>query len=542
MRLGSTQRTSKWLTSQLDDLKRQIESDQGEITELQKKLGVIGFDEKNSDYLQTEALNSLTKASNDAMIARILSEAKLRYLKDSDPNLVEGEVNLMTQGGPSSQQNSLLQNLRNQQAQVASAYASLLSQFGPNYPEVKQTKAQLSEITLEVSAEEERILNQANLSYRAASANEAMAKDALKQETSKTFSAHNDLVRYVLLLHDYQSHRTLYEALVEKLREAGITSGLEAAEVDVVDLADLPAIPNPPGPVLQLLGGIGIGLIFGSLCAFLLERLDSRISSADQAERVADIPLLATIPRMIRKTLNAAPGERRTDSITNPGTRYAEALQVLRSSILLARPGAPPKRILITSAVPTEGKSTTAINLAATFARHRARTILIDADLRRGVQDKRLGLEGSAGVTNVLTGSVTLEDAIQQVPDHESLFFLQAGPHPPDAAVLTASAEMASLIEMCSQRFDFVIIDTPPILGISDTIHLGQLAEVAILVVREQFSTRNAVRSAIARLKNSNIPLLGFALNNVDLSAHAYSYAYKSYYNGYYTDSKEDGQ
>ncbi len=543
MRFGSTKRASGWLIGQLDDLKEQIERDQTNIIDLQKKLGVIGLTEQNAEYLQTLTLNSMTKAASDATIERIVAEAKLRYLEDSDPNLMEGEVNLLTQGSSAGGQNSLLQNLRNAQAQAASNYARLLAQFGPNYPDVRQQKAQLEEIKGEVKTEQQRILNQAKLSYNAASANEKMDKDVLEQKTGAAFHSGGDMVKYVLLLHDYDSHRSLYEGLIQRLREAGITSGLEAGEIDIVDLADLPVIPNPPGPILLLAGALFAGLIGGCFVALALDALDTRVTSTEQVTRAIALPFLGTLPHFDRgkgKRNSSGPPER---GMAAPSSQYAEAVQSLRSTILLAKPGMPPKILLITSAVPAEGKSTTARNLALAFARHRARVLLIDCDLRRGSQATAMGISTAKGLSNLLTQGLPLDEVVESVSGVENISILPAGPIPPDPAVLMGSKEMSRIIEECAGRFDFVILDSAPILGLSDTINLGQIADAAILVVREGSSSRKAIQEANRKMQSARLPVVGFVMNDVDLRVHAYSYGYGyGKYQGYYTDSAEKGQ
>lgn len=541
MRYGSTKRVSEWLIGQLDDLRQQIERDQTEIIELQKKLGVIGLNEQTAEYLQTQSLNSMTKAASEATIERILAEAKLRYLEDSDPNLMEGEINPLNQGSSISAQNSLLQNLRNAQAQAASNYARLLAQFGPNYPDVKQQKAQLEEINNEVKTEQQRILNQAKLSYNTASANEKMDTDVLGQKTNEAFKSGGDMVRYVLLLHDYQSHRSLYEELVQRLREAGITSGLEAGEIDIVDLADLPVIPNPPGPLLLLTGTLFLGLIGGSFLALTIDSLDSRVKTAEQAQRVARLPLLAILPHAERRKQKGEVPTALLPMFVAPGSHYAEAIQTLRTSILLAIPGLPAKVLLVTSATSGEGKSTTARSLAIVSARHRARTLLIDCDLRKGTQAVAFGINNVKGVSSVLTQQTSLDNAVEKVSGFDNLFVLAAGPHPPDPAVLIGSKQMSDLIDECRDRFDFIVIDSAPILGLSDTINLGQLADVTILVIREGLSNRKAIRDAVTRMNRTKCPLVGFALNDVDFHAHAYHYRYGKN-EGYYREPTEDRQ
>ena len=542
IRYGATQRASTWLIEQLKDLQEQVGTDQAALTQLQGKLGIIGLDDKTSNFLSAESLDAMTKAQSDATIARIIAEAKLKFLKESDPNLIEGETNVLSQGTVPTvnPQNGLLQSLRISQAQLAANYAHLLAQYGPNYPDVKQVKAQLDEITGQVKTEQERILNQAELAYDAAKSNEEMTNQTLSQKKDEVFASSGDMVKYVILLHDYESHRALYEELIQRLREAGITSGMEAGEIDVVDLADVPGLPIPPGPLLLFTGFGFAGIVAGCFIAIGLNALDTRVATQEQAEQALGLPMLAMIPHL---KFGVAPGAKvsgEMSPIAAPNSHFAEAVQSLRTAILLTQAGSPPRVILVTSAVPGEGKSTTARNLAAGFARHHARVLLIDCDLRKGTLSKALGLPMSKGVSNVLTNQESFEAALQEVPGAEGLFALASGPYPPDPAVLTGSSEMARLIENSKSRFDFVILDSAPVLGLSDTINLGQFAEVIVQVVREKMSNRRAIRSAAMSIKGAHLPLIGFVINDVDPRNHSYGYGYDSYYNkGYYRDQAE---
>jgi succinoglycan biosynthesis transport protein ExoP len=542
IRYGATQRASAWLIEQLKDLKEQVGSDQSALTQLQGKLGIIGLDDKTSNFLSAESLDAMTKAESDATIARIIAEAKLKFLKESDPNLIEGETNVLSQGTMPTvnPQNGLLQSLRISQAQSAANYAHLLAQYGPNYPDVKQAKAQLDEITGQVKTEQERILNQAEIAYGAAKSNEEMTSQTLSQKKDEVFSSSGDMVKYVILLHDYESHRALYEELIQRLREAGITSGMEAGEIDVVDLADIPGLPVPPGPLLLFAGFGFAGIIAGCFVAIGVDALDTRVSTQEQAGQAMGIPMLSMIPHM---KYNVPPGGK-TDGqvppLAAPGSHFAEAIQSLRTAILLTQAGSPPRVILVTSAVPGEGKSTTARNLAAGFARHHARVLLIDCDLRKGTLSKALGLTVARGVSNVLTNQEPFEASVQKVPGTEGLFALASGPYPPDPAVLTGSSEMSKLIESCSNHFDFVILDSAPVLGLSDTINLGQFAEAIVQVVREKMSNRRAIRSAAMSIKAAHLPLIGFVINDVDPHNHFYGYGYDGYYSkGYYRNEAE---
>lgn len=541
IRYGATKRASGWLVDQLGGLQKKIEADQVELTELQSRLGIVGLDEKNSSYLYAGSLADLMKASNDATIERIVAEAKLRYLQDSNPNLIEGEINLLPEPSrPSSPSESLLQSLRAQQAQASSNYARLLSQYGENFPEVKQQKAQLDEINTEVKAEQQRIINQAKLSYDAASANEEMAANVVQRQKTKVFSSHDAMVKFVLLMHDYEADRELYEGLIQHLQEAGITSGLEAGDINVVDLADVPAVPDPPGPVVILAASVIGGLILGVFAALWLASMDHRISRAEQIEAIAGLPILAQVPHFrFEKKLTEPSISRRL--IIAQRSHYSEAMQSLRACLLLSRPGEAPRVILVTSAASNEGKSTTVINLGAAFARHGARVLIVDCDLRKGTIAPKLRIDSRVGLANVLTRQVSLESAIQEISEVPRLSVLVEGSKPPDPAVLIASDEMRELIERCRQKFDLVILDSPPVLGIADGLHLGHLADSVMLVVRENVSNRKAVQEAVSLLVSSHMPVVGCVLNDIDprASAYGYGYAYRDYYAGYYNDAEE---
>jgi succinoglycan biosynthesis transport protein ExoP len=541
MRYDANNRSSVWLLQQLGNLKQRVDKDQEELTKLQGQLGVVGFTQSTAQYLYGESLGELMKASDEATIERIVAEAKYRYLKDSDPNLIEGEINILPEAsGPTSEQ-SLLESLRATKAQSASAYARMLSELGPKNPEVVQQKAQLDAVTKEVDQEQQRILNQAQLSFNAASANETMANSKVESEKSKVFNSHDAMVRFVLLMQDYNSDRSLYESLISHLQEAGITAGLQAGDIDIVDMADLPGAPKQPKWWIAIILSVIVGLIFGCVAALWMANMDHRILGPEQVEKLTGLPVLAQVPHVKIDKGASGKGELPYLIATARRSHYAEAIQSLRASLMLTRPGASPKVILVSSSTPNEGKSLTVINLAATFARHGAKVLVCDCDLRRGTIAQRLRLSASKGVTSVLTRQMSLEEATQELPGVPGLFVLADGPRPPDAAVMIGSDEMRQVVAACREEYDIVILDSPPILGIADGLHLGQLADTVILVVRESVSNRKAVEETVSMMMASHLPVSGFVFNDVDPRAarYGYGYSYRDSYRDYYIDSKD---
>ena len=524
-RYGASKRSSGWLIHQLDDLKQQVERDQTDLTQLQSKLGVVGLNETGNDYLFAQSLNSLTKAASDATIDRIVAEAKYRFLQESDPGLIEGEVNLL--GGSNTAQGSLLQNLRNALATQSSNYARLLAQFGPNYPAVRQQKAQLDETTRQVKAEQGRILNQARLSYSAATSNEKMTERALSGKRGEAFSLQSDMVKYAILQHDYQAHRTLYETLISRLQEAGITAGLEGGEVDIVDLADVPTLPAPPGRLTYLLGSLATGFVLGCLLALLAEAISTSVITADQARRASSVPPLAILPHFT--------GGGGLDLAED--SPYLEAVESLRTSLLSTGPSLAPKVLLFTSAVSGEGKSTIAVHLAAVLAQHRARVLLVDCDLRHDTLGSRLGLSSSLGLGTVLRREARFETAVQSISAIPGLDVLPSGPlGPTRATILLGSAEMQGFLDLARERYDFVVLNGPPTLGLSDVLNVGRFADAVLLVIRSRVATRARIKQAEQRVQTAQLPLLGYVLNGVRPEFR--EYGYKGYGNSYAADAK----
>jgi capsular exopolysaccharide synthesis family protein len=526
-RFASTQRVSNWLSSQLDDLKQQVQTSQEQLMDLQKRLGILGFDPNHSQI--NASLEQLSKAANEARIARIIAESRYRMLNGMDPNSIEGSIETTPGTSPGE-----LNVLRGQIATAKAQYAQMESTLGPNHPQAKAAKAQIDELAREIETEQQRLLLQAKQNYLAARTNEDQTTGALENEKADAYKLRDDLVEYTLRQREFESNRNLYEGLLQRLRTAGVQAGLESLDIEVVDQAMIPAAPVLRPQSTIILTMLFFGLLAGVILAFLLESLDTGLRSVAEIENITELPSLAIIPRARRasadlSTLSTA--ERNISSLSQPKSQFAEAFRSLRTALLLSTAGHPPKFILLTSATPSEGKTTAASNLACILAQGETRVLLIDADLRRPNVHHRFGLNGRVGLTTLLTGATTLQDSVQRVPEVPNLDVLVSGPVPPFPTEMLSSDAMARLLEHCGEVYTHVIIDSPPILSVTDGVILAREADAVVLVVRHGKSSKHVVRRARDLLLRSGAPITGIVLNAVDMSSPEYYgyYGYSSY-------------
>src|SRR6195952_1080725 len=353
--------------------------------------------------------------------------------------------------------------------------------------------------------------------YLIARSTESETASTLDTEKNNAYKLRDDLVEYTLRQREYESNRILYDGLRQRLRTAGVQAGLESLEIDVVDQALPPANPTVNSKSTIVIIALIFSFMIGVALSFLLESLDTGLRSIAEIEAITELPSLAIIPRS-RKTnaesaANLSPAQRNINVLTQPKSQFAEAIRSLRTSLLLSTTGHPPKYILFTSATPSEGKTTTASNLACVLAQRDTSVLLIDADLRRPNVHHRFGLNGKVGVTTLLTGATQLENTVQSVPEVPNLHILPSGPVPPFPTEMLTSQAMDDLLEQCGKLYTHVVIDSPPLLSVTDGILLARKANAVALVIRHGKSSKHVVRRARDLLLRAGAPIAGIVLN-----------------------------
>ncbi|HEY4379392.1 MAG TPA: polysaccharide biosynthesis tyrosine autokinase [Acidobacteriaceae bacterium] len=523
-----TKMVSNWLSTQLDELKTEVERSQQKMMDLQRKLGVLAYD---STHNQLQAsLEGLLAAEGTAKIARINAESRYMMVKEMDPNTIDGSIET-TPGTMPGQLNALRGQLATEKAQ----YQQLMGTLGPNHPQAAALQAKINELTSAINTEQSRIELQAKETYLAAKADEDKTEQELDAKKAEADKQGDDVVAFTVLKGEYDQNRTLYEALQQRLETAKVESGLDATEVDQVDKALPPVNPTLKRKSTIILTDTLFFLLGGIVIAFVVESLDTGLHNVQQIEAVMEMPSLAIIPKSKRssaeQTAAMSTAQRNINVLTQPKSQFTESFRSLRTSLLLATAGKPPQLILFTSATPSEGKTTTASNLACILSQGEARVVLIDADLRRPNVHHRFGLTGKIGLTTVLAGTTSLEDALQHVAETPNLDVLPSGPVPPFPSEMLSSEAMLALLAKLRTMYTHIVIDSPPVLSVTDAAILGRLADAAVLVIRHGKSSKNILRRARDLMLRSGTPMAGLVLNAVDLNSPEYQsyYGYTGY-------------
>jgi succinoglycan biosynthesis transport protein ExoP len=551
-RFESTMQASDWLSKQLVDLQMKVETSQEKLVKYQKEHEILGTDEKQN--IITEKLDEINKDLTGAESDRMQKEALYRLVQSGDPDAVAANATSI-QDGPSTGMSAsqFLDGLRAREADLKIQIADLNTQFGPAYPKLSQLNNQVKEVDAQIQAETKKIVEKIRGQYVAALQLENMLRDALEKQKQEANKLNESAIEYSLLKRDVDTNRQLYEGLLQKMKEAGVSAGLKSNNFRIVDSARPPLSPIEPNIPRNLMFAVLLGLASGVGLAFLLEGLDNTVRTTEQAQAISGLPSMGMIPLGSKsareganpKRLIIATSKEAVELVTQvrPQSQMAESYRALRTSLLLSNLGAPPKVIMVTSALPQEGKTTTSINTAVVLAQKGVRVLLIDADLRRPSIHKTLGMGPHSGLSNVLTGSTKLENAITRTAVLPNLFVLAAGTPPPNPAELLASANMRDVLNQLREEYDHIVIDTPPSLSVTDAVVLSPRADAVVLVIRSGQTTKQALRRSRDILTQVNAKIVGVLLNAVDLSSpdYYYYYEYQGKYARYYRDEDSQG-
>jgi exopolysaccharide transport family protein len=539
-RYESTTHATEWLANQLNDLQHQVEQSEQSLVDYQKKAGIVGLDDKQNTIMSK--LDDLNHALTVVQSDRAAKEANYQSMKSGLPEL--------SAAVPASSQ---IYKLRQQETDLKGQYAQAMAQFGEEYPKVVAIANQLKELQSAIQEENKRIATQVHSDYEISKSREQSLNGIFEEQKQSALELSERSVEYKILERDAQSYRDLYESLNKTLKQAQVLASLQSSNISVIDTPVVPSHPSRPNIPRNLAISAVIGIAFGFVGAFTMEMLDNRIYRPEEVAAIVNLPVLVSIPLYSEADENISdlpelPGHVGAQPIgliswQQPKSEWAEAYRALRTAMLLSSSGAPPKTLLVTSGLPQEGKSTTSLNIATVLAQRNRRVLLIDADLRRPSLHTVLNMKPEFGLSTVVAGETNLKDALiaTAVPN---LTVLPAGPLPPSPAELLGSDAMKRLLEECRNEFDFVIIDAPPVLSVTDSVILSVEVDAALIVIRAGYTTKHSLRRTCELLAGVGARVLGTVLNGMSIGiVDGYYYYGKTKYTDYYSSySPEEGK
>jgi succinoglycan biosynthesis transport protein ExoP len=530
-RYEATTDASKWLQSELDELSVKVRRSEDARIEYERANQIWTLDDKNN--VTTQRLGDLNKELTDAQSDSLKKQALYEFAKSGDLDAV-----------PQLRDNLVLQDMQKRRGDLSSQYTDAVNQYGPNFPKVQRLQAQMKELDEQIIRERKGITAQLESDYREAKQHEDLLSRALDEQKAEVNVMSGKMIQYNVLKREAEANKALYDSLQTKLKEAQISSGLKSSNIRIVDPAMIPSTPSRPAKTRNIALAILVGLVGGIGLALLREYLDNTVKTPDDVETLARLPSLAVVPAFtggatapkrsgLFRTAQTNGHEKRIELVAQhlPKSQMSEAFRALRTALLLSQPDHPPQVILVTSALPREGKTTAAANLAVTLAQLGDKTVLVDADLRKPGVGRllNLGTGKYAGLSSYLAGVSTLELVTVPHPAIPNLAAIPTGPLPPNPADLLSSHKLAEAIAELRKKYKFVVIDSPPIMAATDAVILSVQADGVLLVVRSGETPKEAFTRTRDLLISVKAHLLGVVLNAVDSSAPDYYYSYRYY-------------
>lgn len=542
LKYDATRQASGWMETQLDELKAKVEKSQQALVdyERQHSLNSVGSGAQDRENVEDQVLSDLSKDLTTAQAERIEKESLYNQVQADRAQIARLA------------HNDLLQRLEEKLSEEKQEYTEALAQYGPKYPRALRFQKQIDETQSQIGQEQDRVIDRIRLDYGTAVNRENLARAAVAREKEVLGGVNQLLVQHNILQRDFDANEQLYQNLIQRLKDATVSAGLRSTNVHQVDVALPPDRPIRPRKLLNISVATLAGLMLGIMLAFGQEALDHSIRSAEEIEALLAIPTLGTIPlhRLPRasRAYKALGGKSKSSGSSSrevalavaerPSSVIAEAYRALRTSVLLSLADHPPKTLLITSAAAGDGKTVTSVNLAMAMAQRKGPVLLVDADLRKTAISRIFNCDTQKGLTSVLAGVNRVDEVLHQYDAVPNLWILPAGPASPSPADLLSSDSMIELLQKLSERFEHVIIDTPPVMAVTDATILSPMVDGVVLVAQGARTSKALLLRTCRILESAGARILGFALNKFDYrdGYYGYYYGYNTY--GYYNQSK----
>ncbi len=525
-----------FLATQVNDARQALQASEAQLSQFlgEHDILFVGGDRPGDrverQALVTQELATLSDSLLKAKAERVAKESLLAQATKSNAETL-----------PAVLQNPLIEHLKEEATKLEAKYRELGQSFKPEYPRMQRLAESIAEVRKQLRAEIQRFVESVRGEYQAALQNENEIRKLADSQRGMARKLDGEMARYNLLRREVDTNRDLYTALSTRLKETHVSASLLLSNISVVDRADVPIRRSGPRTGLNLLIGCLLGLVGGVTVAFLFEYLDTSIRDPREVESMLRVPTLGLVPNRaalpahlgalpVASTADAAaggiPGSFALVSHQATSSILAEAFRTLRTSVVYATPDRPPKTMLVTSLQQQDGKTSVSTNIAITLAQlGTGDVLLVDADLRHPDLHRILDVPQTPGLSDLLVGGVGVADVIRptRIPH---LFVIPAGPVPTNPAELLFSSRFTQAMAEVGERFTHIVVDSPPMMGVSDTLVLAPRVEGVILVVRQRHTGRDAAQRAVQMLGSVRARILGVVVNHADVRSTVAGYQY----------------
>ena len=499
---------TRYLEEQLALMKGRLEESERSLVEFATRENIVSASDSGQS-LEEQNLGALNASLAAAQNERIAAQAAWSQVSGGG-SLPAGAI-----------ANSILNTLNQQRAQLNAQYQQQLQTYKPEYPAMVALQGQIDEVERQIEQERASVRAAIRAEYDAAQSRENMLVEQLAALRTSALDVDNRSIDYNILRREVDTNRQLYDGLLQRYKEIGVAGGVGSNNISIVDRGMVPSGRFKPNLPLNLAIGLMLGLMLGVLVAFVLEFLDDTIKSPEDIEQHLRLAVLGVIPHLRKQTVQAA--------LADPRSAFSESYRSVRTALQFSTDGGVPRTLLVTSASASEGKSTTALTLARNFAQLGKSVLLVEADLRNPSLHRVMGMRAEAGLSSLLAGAASIQKVVNKTDD-ERLDVILAGPLPPNPAELLSGSRMLSMLSVAAQKYDQVIIDGPPVLGIADAPILSNLVGGTLMVVQAGDTRIKTAQSAIKRLAAARARILGGLLTHYDAKVAGYGYDYDSYY------------
>lgn len=518
MKLSSSNYALQWMTSKANEERKKLEESEKALQKYMREHDLVTVENKLAVFPQK--LAEFSKQLSDAQAEQKEYEALYDQIKATGKDYKDIETI------PVFADNKVLQDLRDKIYTADQKIKELSKKYGPKHPKMIQAMSERALLLKEKRFEVDRIIAATKNSYALAKSRENNLKKLLAQTKADLLDMNERFMQYTIMKREVDMNRVLYDNLTSSIKTANVTEQSQDVNIWVIKKAEFPIYPSKPKKKRNLLLGLILGTFGGVGLAFFLEYLDNTVKTSEEIEEHFNLTVLGSVEEVKDKE-----GAVESSLVHSPLSPLAESYRLIRSALLLSSPGRAPRVILVTSMAPKEGKTVTTANLARILAESDKKVLIIDCDMRRPRMHSLFGLSSSHGLSNYLAGD-TGQSLVQDIAE-ENLYLIPSGPIPPNPSELLNTSGMKRLVADMLESFDFILLDSPPVQSVTDSLALSSFADGTILVVRAGRTTYDVLDDGIKKLYEINTHILGFVLNGVNPLDGGSGY----YNDDYYTEN-----